>query len=215
MRSIKWLLMICIFFLAAGCEKTETFNNTPEKVGNSRVTFFPTFSMQGDRYVSVVKGETFNDPGVTAKEGSADLTVNISGAVNASQVGVYDLVYSATNKDGFSSSVTRTIAVLPSAEAEGVNIAGSYVYKANTAYQSTITKLAPGFYLTDNVWGASTIPSYIITVDGNNLVLPLNSLSGYGQVQGSGTLDAAGNLNYKVDLLNYGLLGVDRKWLKQ
>lgn len=209
--------VISVFLLAlvvfTSCKKDE-INNTEDKVGSSRVTRFPSFTMNGDRYESVVLGSTYTDPGATAKEGETDLQVQAQGQVNTSEVGVYDIVYSAVNKDGFTGSVTRTVAVLPAAEQEGVNIAGNYKYSAS-AVVSTIEKLAPGFYLSNNVWGGSTIPSYILTTDGQNLILPLNALSGYGQVQGTGTLDASGNLAYTVDLLAYGITGSTRKWIKQ
>jgi len=209
--------IISVFLLAlvvfTSCKKDE-INNTEDKVGSSRVTRFPTFTMNGDRYESVVQGGTYADPGATAKEGEAELQVQTQGQVNTSQVGVYDIVYSAVNKDGFTGTVTRTVAVLPAAEQEGVNIAGNYKY-ATSAVVSTIEKLAPGFYLANNIWGPNNIPSYIITTDGRNLVLPLNALSGYGSVQGTGTLDASGNLAYTVDLLAYGITGSTRRWVKQ
>ena len=217
MRIIKLFLSIAVLFSIVSCEKTEHINNTEDKIGISRVTRFPTFSMEGDRYISIVKGGTFTDPGATAKEGDADLPVTISGAVDASTVGVYDLVYSATNKDGFSSSVTRTIAVLPEAEQAGVDIAGSYANTGAFTYTATIQKLAPGFYIADNVWGggsAAIIASYIITTDGVNWILPLNTLTGYGRVEGTATLNATGDLTYIVSLLDQGLSNSTRKWKK-
>jgi hypothetical protein len=171
--------------------------------------------MKGPRYSSIVKGGSFTDPGVTAKEGADDLQIQTTGTVDAATPGVYDITYSATNKDGFSASVTRTVAVLPEAEQAGVDISGSYVYATNAAYTAVIEKLAPGFYLSNNVWGPNLIPSYILTSDGATLTLPLKALSGYGDVQGTGTLDGDGNLTLKVDLLAYGIAGSTRKWKKQ
>ena len=215
MKTFKYLIGLVTILFFMGCAKTEDFNNTEDRVGQSRVTFFPTFTMKGDRYASIVKGGTYTEPGVTAKEGDKDLQVKITGAVDVNTVGVYDIVYSATNKDNFSGSVTRTIAILPTAEQAGVDISGSYVYATNAAYTSLIQKLAPGFYLSNNVWGSSQIPSYIFTSDGATLTLPLNEISAYGEVRGTGTLDGAGNLTYKVDLLAFGIAGSTRKWKKQ
>jgi len=78
-------------------------------------------------------------------------------------------------------------------------------------------KLAPGFYVVDNVWGGSSaavIAAYVLTVDGTNLILPTSTISPYGRVQGTGTLDAAGNLTYVVSLLDVPLLNSTRKWKK-
>lgn len=212
---MKKILSVFIFssLLFASCKKDD-INNTEDKVGISRVTRFPSFTMNGDKYMSIVKGDAYAEPGVTAKEGSNSLQVTASGTVNTSQPGVYTITYSAVNKDGFPGTVTRSVAVLPAAEQAGVNVSGKYKY-ATSAVISTITKLAPGFYLSDNVWGGSTIPSYIITTDGLNWTLPQNALSAYGPVRGTATLDALGNLTYKVDLPGYGIYGSTRKWIKQ
>jgi Domain of unknown function (DUF5011) len=218
MRIIKLLLILAAVVPFAGCEKTEKPDNTADRVGVSRVTYFPSFTMSGDKYVSVVKGGTFTDPGVTAKEGTADLTVQKSGSVDVNTVGVYDIVYSATNKDGFSSSITRTVAVLPSAEQAGVNIAGKYANTGSFSYVATMQKLAPGFYLVDNLWGggsAAIIGAYVLTVNGTDLLVPVSTLTAYGRVRGTGTLDAAGNLTYVIDLVDQGVAGSTRKWKKQ
>jgi hypothetical protein len=215
MKILKYFIALFSVYALAGCTKTEDVNNTETKVGQSRVTFFPTFEMKGPRYSSIVKGGSFTDPGVTAKEGADDLQIQTTGTVDAATPGVYDITYSATNKDGFSASVTRTVAILPEAEQAGVDISGGYVYATNAAYTAVIEKLAPGFYLSNNVWGPNLIPSYIFTSDGATLTLPLKALSGYGDVQGTGTLDGAGNLTLKVDLLAYGIAGSTRKWKKQ
>lgn len=218
MRIIKLLLILAAIIPFAGCEKTEKPDNTADRIGVSRVTYFPTFTMSGDQYISIVKGGTFTDPGVTAKEGTADLQVAKTGTVDVNTVGVYDIVYSATNKDGFSSSVTRTVAVLPSAEQAGVNISGKYANTGSFSYVATMQKLAPGFYLVDNVWGggsAAIIPAYVITVNGTDLTLPISTLSPYGRVRGTGTLNAAGDLTYSIDLMDLGITGSTRKWKKQ
>lgn len=216
MKKIIPLIIIVVAFGFSSCKKDE-IHNTDTKVGISEVTFYPTFEMAGDRYVSIVKGGSFTDPGATATEGGASLQITKTGDVNVNKVGVYDIVYSAVNKDGFPGSVTRTVAVLPSAENAGVDISGKYANVGSFNYTATVQKLAPGFYLSDNVWGGSSaavIASYMITVDGTNIILPNNSLTGYGPVQGTGTLDNAGNLTLSVTLVNYGLTST-KKWKKQ
>jgi hypothetical protein len=217
MRIIKVFIGVIILFSFFSCSKTEEINNTEDKVGISRVTRFPSFTMAGERYIAIIKGGAFTDPGVTAKEGATDLQVSVDGTVDVNTAGVYDLVYSATNKDGFSSSVTRTVAVLPVAEQPGVNIAGRYANTGSFNYTATLQKLAPGFYIVDNVWGGGSgaiIAAYIFTSDGINWTLPVSTLTGYGRVQGSATLDAAGDLTYVVSLLDLGINNSTRKWKK-
>jgi hypothetical protein len=216
MKKIFLFLIICGSVGFLSCNKEE-INNTETKVGISDVTVYPTFTMKGEEFMSMVKGGTFTDPGVTATEGTTPLQVTTTGTVNTNTVGVYEIVYSATNKDGFSGSVTRTVAVLPSAENAGVDISGKYSNVGTFAYTATIQKLAPGFYVSDNIWGggsAAVIASYLFTVDGTNIIIPKNSISPYGDVQGTGTLDNAGNLTLKVDLIDVGVTGSTRKWKK-
>lgn len=217
MRVFKILILIMAMAMI-GCEKTEEINNTEDRIGASRVTRFPSFTMNGDRYMSIVVGQTFTDPGVTAKEGTTDLAVQTAGTVDASTVGFYDIVYTATNKDGFSSSVTRTIAVLPAAEQPGANISGSYANTGSFAYTAVMQKLAPGFYVVDNVWGggsAAVIAAYVISLDGQNLLLPVSEISPYGRLQGTGVYDpGTGNLTYTISLLDLGVSNSVRKWKK-
>lgn len=204
----KYIGIIAVFaLLFASCEKDET-------EGVSTETTYATFTMNGDRYVSIVKGETFTDPGVTAKEGESDLEVTVSGAVDASKVGTYDLVYSATNQDGFSGNTIRTVIVLPSAEEEGVDISGKYKYMGSGNYTAEIEKVGPGFYTVNNVWGPNDIPAYIITADGKNLILPVRS-TGYGRVEGTGTINGI-DLEYSLNLLDQPGIpdGTVRKWQK-
>ena len=218
MRKFKYLIILSLTaFAFTSCTKEDDIVNSDTVVGHSRVTFFPSFNMKGDKYMSIVKGGNYTEPGVTAKEGQTDLPVTITGSVNASQVGVYDIIYTATNKDGFSSSVTRTIAVLPEAERPGADISGNYKNTGSFSYVANMKKLAPGFYLVDNIWGggsAAIIASYVISTDGATLILPLNSLSPYGKVQGTGVLDDTGKLVYTVSLLDLGVNNSKRTWQK-
>jgi hypothetical protein len=169
-----------------------------------------------------VVGGSYTEAGVSATENGATLPVKISGSVDATKVGVYDITYSATNSDNFDGSVTRTIAVLPAAETPGTNIAGNYKNvggNATTAnFINSVTKLAPGFYRASNVWGgtsAAVIPAYIFSLDGTTVTLPLSTLSAYGRVQGTGTLSASGLLELSVSLLDQGLANSPKKWQRQ
>jgi hypothetical protein len=214
MKQYLFLLLSGALLLGS-CKKDPV--NTEDQVGQSRVTRFPTFILNGDAYQSIVVGSTFTDAGATAKEGETPLTVTASGTVDASTVGVYTITYSATNKDGFPGTVTRTVAVLPAAETPGVNIEGKYQNVGSFNYTATMVKLAPGFYVSDNVWGGSSaavISSYLFSTDGTNILIPENSLSAYGRVEGNGTLDALGNLNLRVSLLDQGVSNSLRKWKK-
>lgn len=204
-RIIATVTSILLAFTMVACEKDD------ETANISRVTTYAEFDMSGDQFVSLVQGETFTDPGVTALEGETELDVTATGTVDTSTPGVYVITYSAVNSDNFPGTITRTVAVLPAPEQAGVNIAGTYVRSGVT---STVTKLAPGFYLMPNVWGPSLIPSYILTTDGQNLTLPGTALSGFGPVQGTGTLQG-GVMTLLVSLPNFGIVDNRRVWERQ
>ncbi|WP_345950433.1 DUF5011 domain-containing protein [Mucilaginibacter sp. PAMB04274] len=215
-KYIKLIGIALVCISVYSCQK-DKFDYKEGYVGESKITNYATFTMKGDTYTSVVKGSTYTDAGAAAKEGSSDLKVTATGTVNTAVVGLYTISYSATNSDGFPASVTRYVAVIPTAEVAGVNVAGSYDY-ASGGTTATVTKLAPGFYRTSNLYSAATtIPAYVITSDGLNWTIPLQSTA-YGRLQGTAKLagfTSGSTLNYSVDLLDQGIAGSTRRWLKQ
>lgn len=203
--NLRLILLTTLLFAFSACEKDDETANV------SRITTYAQFEVSGEEFMSIVVGEDFVDPGVTATEGETELDVTTSGEVDTSTPGVYEIVYTAINSDGFPGSTTRTVAVLPEAEQPGVDISGTYV---RSGVASTVTKLAPGFYYMPNVWGPNLIPSYILTTDGVNLTLPGNALSGFGPVEGTGTLQG-GVMTLLVSLPNFGIAGNRRVWERQ
>lgn len=205
MRKYIWGLVATIVVLQ-GCEKLET-------EGVSFETQFVDIELNGDAYTSIVLGEEFVDEGAVAKEGEEEKEVTRTGSVDINKVGVYELKYSAVNNDGYPGSATRVVAVIPTAEGEGVNIAGNYKYNGGSQI-AEITKFAPGFYYMNNIWGPNDIPCYILTSDGKDLVLALTNTP-YGRVLGSGTLTGSA-LALTVSLLDQGgLIDIPRNWTKQ
>lgn len=211
--KITFSSFIVLLFIAGmfSCKK-DNFNYPKGTVGSSKITYFATFHLAGDPYLSIVQGDSYVDSGATATQNGATLPVTVTGTVDPSTVGIYTLNYSATNSDGFPASVSRTVAVLPSAELPGVDISGSYYYVSTGANTSTITKLAPGFYSTSNCWSAATtIPCLFLCVDGQNIIMP-NQPTAYGELFGTGTLSGSGALTYIVSIPSQGLNDVPRKW---
>jgi hypothetical protein len=212
------IALICSMFLTIcslnSCNKSN-FNYPAGTVGISKIVYFAQLSLKGSPYMSVVEGQEFADPGCTAEAGGDSLAVTVNGSVNSSQVGIYVLTYTAVNAQGFPASVTRTVAVLPSAEPAGVDISGSYYYVATGGNNSTVTKVAPGFYSATNCWDSQTIiPILFICVDGTNIIIP-NQTTGFGPIAGTGTLTASGALTYIVSLSNYGIVNSARYWQLQ
>lgn len=154
MKKILYsILLACSLVVFVGCEGVTTEDT-------SKITYYITYDMKGDKVMQVPLGGTFTDPGVVAKEGDTDVTssVEVSGSVDPTKVGIYTLTYSAVNVDGFSSSVTRTVAVYDpnvSTDISGTYTlqAGSYRLNANSGaktnysgYAVTLTQAAPGIF---------------------------------------------------------------------
>jgi hypothetical protein len=209
-NKFLYCLIPCLAWFITSCNKNDVVANENE-VGISRITYYATVTLNGSQYMSVVYGSIYTDPGATATEKGNPIAVTKSGTVNTSQVGIYPIVYTAVNADGFPATATRYVAVLPSPELPGVDISGSYYYVPTGGNNSTVTKVAPGFYTTTNLWSSATvIPAMFITVNGTTIIIP-NQTTGFGPMSGTGTL-TAGALNYVVSLPAQGISNSIRRW---
>lgn len=132
------------------------------------VTHYVSFDLnEGSTYLVPV-GSTYTDPGYTATEGTEDVTSKVvvgGDEVDVNSIGIYNVTYSAANKDGFSASTSRQVLVYdPEVTAD---ISGTYSITNTTGSGSifdasrypvignsvTLTQLAPGLYSIDDYWG--------------------------------------------------------------
>ena len=162
--------LLAVLFFA--CNKDE-IHNTEDQVGISRVTHFPVLTLNGDRYMTIEEGGTFTDPGIIATEGGAPITYTTDGSVNTGEVGVYDLTYTAVNKDGFPASLTRTVVIYSTeSSAAGNDLSGTYI--RTNGVPSTWTKIAPGVYTVLNPGGATGVNLTVVAFNqtGNSIHIP-------------------------------------------
>jgi len=215
MKKFIPVIYFLIAILSIACNKDD-IHNTADQVGISRVTHFAVFQMSGSQYMSVVKGTPFVDPGVKAFEGSTEIPVTTIGSVNTNQPGLYVLTYSATNKDGFSATTSRTVVVIAAHETPGVDLSGKYDYVGSSTYTSTVTKVAEGTYTTDNAWsGLTIIPLVFVSLDGATISIP-NQSTAYGAASGTGTYNAGTKrLVYTISIPAAGISNSNRNWQKQ
>ena len=196
-------IFIAFVAIISSCEK-DPIISTHDQVGISKITYYADIILTGNDIISTVQGTAFTDPGVKASAGGTDIPVITTGTVDASTLGIYTLNYTATNADGYSSSATRTVFVIPSSEVPGVDLSGEYMTTGGTP-NATIAKVAPGAYFTTNCWGngsAAIIPAYFICSDGATLILPLqNSPAGRIQTTGPGT--------YVTGLITWEIIRLD------
>lgn len=157
-------------------------NDDNDELTDSRLTYYADLHIQGDEFMIVPVGTAYVDPGCTgtlfdeATGENKDITNQImvgGDEVDPNTMGFYYVTYTAINKDGFSSSVTRTVCVCDPTVT--LDISGSYntdmnlslygtaqnpfaLYAANYGYTTqctgiTFTKLAPGFFKVNDLLG--------------------------------------------------------------
>lgn len=110
MKKINIILLGLAFLGFSACEKETT-------AGLSRVTNYPLIDVAGSNTVFVPQGGAFIDPGVSATEDGATIPV-ITTASGVYRGGTtldlniadrYNLTYTATNKDGFDGTASRSV----------------------------------------------------------------------------------------------------------
>jgi hypothetical protein len=131
MKKIAIYLSIigCSFFTACGVDSTDEISD---------VTNFAVFSLEGEDEILLSKGETYDEPGATATESGSPLPVTINssgiftgGSLNTNVPDIYNIAYSATNKDGFEASASRTVVVAEN---------GDLITSISGLYKSTVVR---------------------------------------------------------------------------
>ena len=106
--------------------------------GKSRFTYYPVLELDGDEYMVVDKGSTFQDPGFSATLNGEDVSsqVTVNSNVNTGKSGIYTVVYSIVNSDGISDSAKRTVVVLdPNNAVEGFYLVTPTSYRLRQGAQ--------------------------------------------------------------------------------
>ncbi|MBB5395286.1 DUF5011 domain-containing protein [Mucilaginibacter sp. AK015] len=176
-RYISYIALMLTGVILVSCHK-DNFNYKPGYVGRSKITIYPIITVKGDDYVLVKKGDTYNDPGATAKAGTEDVEIT-STAINTNASGVYTQTYTATNADGFSATATRHVVVYDTdASAASNDFSGNYARSTNGSV-AEVTKLAPGVYSVFNPGGAPGTNLTVIAFNdtGNDFYIPQQNAS--------------------------------------
>ncbi len=168
-----------LFFSLTACLVMLGFtscNDDDDARTDTKLTYYVDLQMQGDDFVLVPIGTSYVDAGCKAELKGEDYTSSVVTTgldnVDVNQVGFYDIVYSATNPDGYSVSVSRTVCVYDPTVSE--SLAGSYQpdmagtkygtrgytfadYAASYGNTSqctgiTFTEAAPGIYYVNDIF---------------------------------------------------------------
>lgn len=160
MKKIIYSLFVCLAFIFISCED-ETTQDT------SKVTYFVDLEVFGDQQLIWPKGTAFVDPGYSAILNGEDVTADVTTTsnVNTDKAGIYSILYSAVNEDGFAKEFTRSVYVYDTAESpieSGIYMVSSSSYRISAAgntpygnsYPVVVNQEKPGeFYISDFLGG--------------------------------------------------------------
>lgn len=114
-QIINYITVAIIGALCFACEPDL------ETKGVSRITYFPDITMLGDQILLIETGQSYAEPGISAKEGESpiDVITQISGdyfegnisTINTINPDRYTITYSAINSDGFPGTAGRVVYV--------------------------------------------------------------------------------------------------------
>jgi len=146
--KLLYLMAFTLVLFVSGCDESSS--------GYTRITYYPTIEVLGNPSVTINVGETYAEEGYYAELDGVDVTdqVVVNSSVNPSKVGIYNITYSASNEDGFSSSASRKVYVV-----DPVSIATLYFGESETAtrhfYDAPIyiTDQGDGTYMVDDIIG--------------------------------------------------------------
>ena len=155
------LFLILAFPLLVAC------NDDDDQLSDSRVTYYPVLTVQGDEFVIVPIGSSYTDEGCTATLQGEDYSSHVEASgisdIDTNQAGLYYVTYTAVNADGYSVSASRTVAVCdPSITTD---LSGSYtlqegsyrlskgVKTAYSGYNVKVSKAAPGIFKVSDFLG--------------------------------------------------------------
>jgi Bacterial surface protein, Ig-like domain len=175
--------------LLLSCESDDTANI-------SFVTTYPTITVEGDPILVSELGVPFTDPGAVAKVGDAEIELVKDGDVDSNTPGVYPIIYTATNADGFSRSETRQVVVYDPAT-DAVDLSGDYVREA-TGVTATVTKIGPSTYHINDAagFGSNFLDVIFVNTQGDELVVPQQVAPSSGitveSIPGTGFITADG-----------------------
>ena len=175
-KNIIYAMLLALGVITlASCDK--------DTEGLSRVTTYAVLEMNGESFVKVNVGGSFNDPGCVATMGGEDVTdqIQVNSNVDTSKPGFYNVNYVVYNDDGFPASASRTVMVVDPNNFAGVYL-GESEFGSRHYYNApiNITKRADGTFLIDDLAGGfycyGRYPGYEPTYDFHlEAILQLNA----------------------------------------
>lgn len=149
-QTIMILLAGSLAIISTGSCKKETTARVSKEVAVS----FPEITLNGDEIVILPVGGTFTEAGAILKDDVTGATSDlqpVSNNVNTAVPGLYVVLYTAANANGFETTIGRKVAV--TSVTGTTNIEGSFIRPA-TGIDMIIDRLSEGVYKITNPGGA-------------------------------------------------------------
>lgn len=156
--SISFKLFLPALIFMTGCEPKK------DSADVSRLTYYPTFEIIGDDPFLIDVNDPpagYTDPGVVVTEQGVEISFITSGAdeVDVNTAGIYTVTYSATNKDGYDGSASRTVIVGCDGDDDVVlSVTGDAVSDLAGPYTATLTKVGYATWAIDDINYVFSIP---------------------------------------------------------
>ena len=184
MKIYSLLISGFVVIVLLSCNKTD-FNYAEGTVGGSKIVYFPSVAIKGDRLMIINQGSTFTDPGADAILNGQPVQYTTTGSVDANTPGIYDLTYSASNPEGFSAADWRTVVVIGN-DISTNDFSGVYLRPA-TGITSTWTKTDDGIYSVENPGGSAGVGLTVVVVNytGTKIAIPHQISPDFGEVSSS------------------------------
>jgi surface protein len=108
-KKIHLIPIVLLVLILSSCGGSDSKPSDEEPLIDSVP---PVITLNGDNPLNLFLGQDYVEPSATATDDiDGELEVSTSGAVNTSELGNYEITYSARDSAGNSSSITRTVIV--------------------------------------------------------------------------------------------------------
>ncbi|RAW01865.1 immunoglobulin-like domain-containing protein [Pseudochryseolinea flava] len=166
--------IVALFAITSACD------SDGDSVGVSTVTYFPSFEIVDGENVVVEVGDDFA-PDAIVMEGETELEPTIDTDLNMNVPGIYSVVYSAVNSDGYAGTATQEVVVYDPTIVP-TNVVGSIVDANNASRTGTISLVegTTNLFLGSDMGFGGVFPLYF-QMDGDEMtVIPQTFAAGFG-----------------------------------
>ena len=183
------------YYTTKGYVSNDMTTTTKKVSTTQKDTTAPSLLLVGEKEITIQTGTNYNDPGARAIDNvDGDITseIKVSGSVDTSKAGVYEIVYSVQDKAGNKANITRTVNVIAAITTTKQKTTTTKKQTCTTRKKTVSTKPT-----TTTGWG-NTDPGFsAFDARGNNI---------------TGSVRISGNVNSKVAGTYYVTYTVTDSW---